>query len=76
MVLTVADNGKGMALTNERRKKIFNMYGRLSSSTSGTGMGLYLVKTQVETMNGTIEVKSMPDKGPFLPWYSNALPSR
>lgn len=62
--IEVADNGAGMDLNKkERRKKIFDMYGRLSSATSGKGLGLYLVKTQVEAMGGTIGVESELDKG-------------
>lgn len=61
--ITVSDNGKGMALTKERHKKIFDMYGRLSGTSKGRGLGLYLVKTQVETMKGSINVESKPGKG-------------
>ena len=62
-VLEVRDNGLGIRLTPETRKKIFDMYGRLSGQTEGKGLGLYLVKTQVEAMNGQIEVTSEPGKG-------------
>jgi signal transduction histidine kinase len=58
IVVKIEDNGQGMLLTPERRKKIFDMYGRLSGKTKGKGLGLYLVKTQVEAMNGTIDVES------------------
>lgn len=61
--LTVTDNGIGMRLTPERKRKIFNMYGRLSGETSGRGFGLYLVKTQVEALNGSIDVESTIDEG-------------
>lgn len=52
------DNGMGMELTPEKERKIFDMYGRLSGATEGKGFGLYLVKTQVEAMDGKIEVES------------------
>ncbi len=61
--IVVVDNGLGMALNREKRKKIFDMYGRLSGASKGKGMGLYLVRTQVETMNGQIQVESEPDMG-------------
>ncbi len=58
IILKVSDNGIGMELTPEKERKIFNMYGRLSGATEGKGLGLYLVKTQVEAMNGKIGVES------------------
>ena len=39
------------------------MYGKLSGSSTGKGLGLYLVKTQLDTMNGSIYVESKPKKG-------------
>lgn len=58
ILVHVKDNGIGMELTPERERKIFNMYGRLSGETLGKGLGLYLVKTQVEAMEGKISVQS------------------
>lgn len=63
ITLEVSDNGIGMELTPEREKKIFDLYGRLSGTTEGKGLGLYLVKTQVEAMEGKIEVRSEKDVG-------------
>ena len=57
-ILKFTDNGIGMELTPEKERKIFDMYGRLSGATEGKGFGLYLVKTQVEAMDGKIEVQS------------------
>lgn len=58
IALRFSDNGIGMDLTPEKERKIFDMYGRLSGSTEGKGLGLYLVKTQVEAMDGKITVES------------------
>lgn len=63
IILRISDNGIGMELTPERERKIFDMYGRLSGETEGKGLGLYLVKTQVETMNGKIHVISEKEVG-------------
>lgn len=63
IILEVSDNGIGMELTPERERKIFDLYGRLSGVTEGKGLGLYLVKTQVEAMEGKIEVRSEKDVG-------------
>jgi len=63
IVIKVRDNGIGMKLTPDNRKKIFDMYGRLSGKTKGRGLGLYLVRNQLEAMNGVIDVQSKPNKG-------------
>ncbi len=63
VVLKFVDNGIGMELTPEKERKIFDMYGRLSGATIGKGFGLYLVKTQVEAMDGKIEVESAKGEG-------------
>ncbi|WP_084148838.1 PAS domain-containing sensor histidine kinase [Arenibacter latericius] len=72
--ITVSDNGTGMDLNDISRKRIFDMYGRLSGTNSGKGLGLYLVKVQVEALNGTIEVQSTLNEGTSfilnLPSYS------
>jgi|TARA_R110002074_G_scaffold106578_2_gene230272 PAS domain S-box-containing protein len=62
-VIEVSDNGLGMDLNEERRSRIFSMYGRLSGESEGKGMGLYLVKTQVRSMEGEIDVRSVPGRG-------------
>lgn len=62
VVLVFRDNGIGIDL--ERNKdKIFGLYQRFHSYTEGKGLGLYLVKSQVETMGGTITIESEVDKG-------------
>lgn len=62
-MLSVTDNGIGIELTPEKERKIFDMYGRLSGATEGKGLGLYLVKTQVEAMDGKISVQSTKGEG-------------
>ncbi len=56
-ILTVKDNGIGIDI--ERNKdKIFGLYQRFHNYPDSKGLGLYLVKSQVETMGGTIDVES------------------
>lgn len=62
VLLSVADNGLGINLSAQG-DKIFNLYQRFHLHTEGKGMGLYLVKTQVESMGGKVEVESVPGKG-------------
>lgn len=61
-VLRISDNGLGIDL-KAHGKNIFNMYKRFHTHTDGKGLGLYLVKTQVEILDGNIEVESKPNEG-------------
>jgi len=62
IVLIFKDNGIGIDL--ERNKdKIFGLYQRFHNYPDSKGLGLYLVKSQVETMGGSIAVESEVDKG-------------
>ncbi|SHN16254.1 PAS domain-containing protein [Flavobacterium xinjiangense] len=56
------DNGLGIDLA-KNGKKIFGLYQRFHYHIEGKGMGLFMVKTQVETLGGKITVLSEVDKG-------------
>jgi len=43
--------------------KLFGIYQRFHNVPNSKGLGLYIVKTQVEMMGGFIEVKSTVNKG-------------
>ncbi|MFI5161932.1 MAG: PAS domain S-box protein [Sphingobacteriales bacterium] len=60
--LIFTDNGMGIDL-NKNGDQIFGLYKRFHSNIEGKGMGLFMVKTQVETLGGKIEVKSEENKG-------------
>ncbi|HYG38512.1 MAG TPA: triple tyrosine motif-containing protein, partial [Cytophagales bacterium] len=60
--LTVSDNGLGINLENHK-KNIFTLYKRFHTHVEGKGMGLYLVKTQVLSLGGNIEVDSKVNIG-------------
>lgn len=62
IVLIFKDNGLGIDLKTKGHK-IFGLYARFHSHVEGKGMGLFMVKTQVEAMGGKITVASEPDKG-------------
>jgi signal transduction histidine kinase len=61
-VVEVRDNGLGIDLKNQE-KDVFKLYKRFHSHIAGKGLGLYLVKTQVEALGGKITVESKPGKG-------------
>lgn len=60
--LIFSDNGLGLNL-DQFGKDLFSMYKRFHTHTDGKGLGLYLVKSQVETMGGSISVQSELNKG-------------
>lgn len=62
LILTFKDNGIGIDL-ERNRDKIFGLYQRFHNYPDSKGLGLYLVKSQVETMGGSIVVESEVNKG-------------
>lgn len=56
------DNGKGIDLEKHGRH-VFGLYKRFDTSMEGKGMGLFMVKTQVEALGGTIKLKSKIGEG-------------
>jgi signal transduction histidine kinase len=60
--LVVTDNGLGIDLV-KYKSSMFNLYKRFHLHMEGKGLGLYLVKTQIEALGGKIEVESEPNKG-------------
>jgi signal transduction histidine kinase len=61
-VLTVKDNGVGLDVARNKRD-LFAFYKRFHFHVEGRGLGLYLVKSQVELLGGSIEVTGEVDKG-------------
>ncbi len=62
IIVTFKDNGIGIDL-ERNAGKIFGLYQRFHNYPDSKGLGLYLVKSQVETMGGTIAVQSEVNKG-------------
>lgn len=56
-VLYVKDNGFGIDL-ERHGDSIFKLYKRFHRNYSGKGMGLFIVKSQLEAMNASIEIDS------------------
>lgn len=63
--IRVIDNGPGISEADQ--KKLFKRFSRLSNKPTGnessTGLGLYIVKSLTEAMNGTIDCKSKVNEG-------------
>jgi PAS domain S-box-containing protein len=60
--LVIKDNGIGIDL-EKNHDKIFGLYQRFHDHPDSKGLGLYLVKSQIEAMGGSIEVESQVNKG-------------
>ncbi|PRY12810.1 PAS domain S-box-containing protein [Pontibacter ummariensis] len=60
--ISFSDNGSGMDM-NKVGNDLFKLYKRFHKDREGRGIGLYLVKTQVSALDGTIEVSSRPNIG-------------
>ena len=56
------DNGKGIDLKRFGHK-LFGMYKTFHGNLDATGFGLFIVKNQMEAMDGTVDVTSQVDQG-------------
>jgi signal transduction histidine kinase len=59
--LVIADNGEGIDETQQ--SKVFSMFYRGTTRSTGSGLGLYLVKETVEKLDGTITLSSVLGQG-------------
>ncbi|HEY4325954.1 MAG TPA: PAS domain S-box protein [Mucilaginibacter sp.] len=55
------DNGKGIEEKN--MKDLFGLYKRFDNSIEGKGLGLFMVKMQVENLGGKVSLQSKPGSG-------------
>lgn len=62
VIILFTDNGMGIDLTL-RGEDIFGLYKRFHTNIEGKGMGLYMVKTQVEAIGGRISIDSEINRG-------------
>jgi len=61
ILISVIDNGEG--IDPEIQDKVYDMFFRASEKSSGSGLGLYIVKEMVGKLDGSIQLKSEPKKG-------------
>lgn len=61
LLLSIKDNGIG--ISSENQNKIFEKFYRVDNSIEGSGLGLNISKTIIESHNGKIEIVSEVNKG-------------
>ena len=62
--ITVSDNGEG--ISEKSISKVFEMFYRGTSTSVGTGLGLYITKEILNKLQGTISVASELGKGTIV----------
>ena len=63
VTLKFSDNGIGIDM-KKYKDKVFGLYKRFHKEVAeGTGVGLHLIKEQIETLGGTIKLESEPGVG-------------
>lgn len=62
VVITVKDNGMGIDMS-QYGDKIFGLYKRFHMHVDGKGLGLFMVKTQVEALGGEVSIESKVNVG-------------
>ncbi|MBD3748037.1 MAG: ABC transporter substrate-binding protein [Sphingobacteriales bacterium] len=68
ILLKVKDNGIGMDL-KKNGQKIFGLYQRFNPQIEGKGIGLYIIKSHIESLKGKIEVESELNQGTTFSIY-------
>jgi len=61
-ILELSDNGLGFDLARQK-DNLFKLYKRFHTHVMGKGLGLFIVKTQLEIMGGEIELESQVNVG-------------
>lgn len=67
-VLEIADNGIGIDM-EKNGEKLFGMYKTFHTNSDARGMGLFITRNQIETMDGKITTNSTPDSGSTFKIY-------
>lgn len=62
IILTFRDNGSGIDMA-KHKDSVFGLYKRFHLNSDGKGMGLFMIKTQVESLGGKITLNSEVNRG-------------
>lgn len=61
-LLSFSDNGLGIDLARHNTR-LFGMYQRFHPNTEGQGLGLFIIKSQIDALGGSVEIKSKVQEG-------------
>lgn len=70
-VVSIQDNGQG--ISPEYHSKIFQMFFRANECSSGSGLGLYIVKEAIQKLSGEVQLQSALAQGST---FTVSLPAR
>ncbi len=68
ILMSIQDNGIGFDII-KNAKDIFRPFKRFTNAASGTGIGLYIIKSFIEKNGGHVNVKSQPGIGTTFDCY-------
>ncbi len=68
LILTIKDNGIGIDL-KQHGKQLFGLYQTFHNNPDSEGVGLFITKSQVESVGGRIEVQSNINEGTTFTIY-------
>lgn len=68
LVMCIKDNGIGIDL-KKNGHKLFGMYKTFTDNPESKGIGLFITKNQIDTMQGKIELESEPGAGTLIKVY-------
>jgi PAS domain S-box-containing protein len=60
-LIEIEDNGIG--IPKQYQEKVFEMFYRVSETSTGSGLGLYIVKETIDKLKGEIRIESEPGVG-------------
>ncbi|MEL1241932.1 PAS domain-containing sensor histidine kinase [Flavobacterium flavipallidum] len=69
-IISFKDNGLGINI-KKNKHKLFGMYKTFHNNDDAKGIGLFIVKNQIETMKGKIEVESKEGQGSTFKLFFN-----
>ncbi len=67
LIVKIEDNGEG--IPDNLQRNVFDMFFRGNTKSTGTGLGLYIVKNAVEKLGGKILLESEAKKGSIFTIY-------